>query len=44
MNVKTVYTLFKRSRINKKIAIGASEEYGGSKKGLRKVAWKKGIT
>jgi len=36
MNVKTLYTLFKRSRINKKIVRGASEEHSGSKKGLIK--------
>jgi len=34
----TLYTLFKRSRILKKIIIGASDEYIGSKNGLRKVA------
>jgi len=44
MNVKTLYTLFKRSRITKKIIIGASEEYSCSKNGLRTVAWKNGIT
>ena len=41
MNVKVLYTLFKQSRINKKRVIGASDEYSGSKKGLRKIAWKK---
>ena len=44
MNIKTPYTLFKRSRIPKKIVIGAIYEYSGSKNGLRKVAWKNGIT
>ena len=41
MNNKALYTLFKRSRIPKKIIIGAIYEYIGSKNGLRKVAWKK---
>ena len=36
MNTQALYTLFKRSRINKKIIIGVSEEYSGSKKGLIK--------
>jgi len=44
MNIKALYTLFKRSRINKRIVRGASEEYSGSKKGLSKVAWKNGMT
>ena len=44
MNIQALYSLFKRSRIPKKIVIGASDEYSGSKKGLRKVAWKNGIT
>jgi len=44
MNIKPLYSLFKRSRIPKKIIIEASDEYVGSKNGLRKVAWKNGIT
>ena len=44
MNIKVLYTLFKRSRITKKIIIGAIYEYIGSKNGLRKVAWKNGMT
>jgi len=44
MNIKALYALFQRSRINKKIVRGASEEYRGSKKGLGKVAWKDGMT
>jgi len=44
MNIKTVYSLFKRGRIPKKIVRGASDEYSGSKKGLRKVGWKNEIT
>jgi len=44
MNIKALYTLFKRSRIPKKIIIGAIYEYIGSKNGLRTVAWKNGMT
>ena len=44
MNIKALYTLFKRNRINKKIVREASDEYIGSKNGLRTVAWKNGIT
>jgi len=44
MNVKKLYSLFKRSRINKRRVIGASDEYSGSKKGLRRIAWKNWIT
>ena len=44
MNIKALYTLFKRSRIPKKRVIGTSDEYIGLKKRLRKVAWKNGIT
>jgi len=44
MNIKALYTLFKRSRITKKILIGAIYEYIGSKNGLRTVAWKNGMT
>ena len=44
MNIKTLYTPSKRSRIAKKRVRGASEEYIGSKKGLRKVLWKNRIT
>ena len=44
MNIKALYTLFKRSRIPKKIVKGAIYEYIGSKNGLRKVTWKNGIT
>jgi len=44
MNIKALYSLFKRSRIPKKIAIGAIYEYIiGSKNGLRTVAWKNGM-
>jgi len=43
MNIKALYTLFKRSRINKKRIIGAIYEYIGSKNGLRAVAWKNGM-
>ena len=43
-NIKALYSLFKRSRIPKKIVIGTSDEYIGSKNGLRTVAWKNGIT
>jgi len=38
MNVKALYSLFKQSRIPKKIIIGAIYEYIGSKNELRKIA------
>ena len=44
MNIQALYSLFKRSRIPKKIVIGAIYEYIGSKNGLRKIAWKNGMT
>jgi len=44
MNTITLYSLFKGSRIPKKIIIRAIYEYIGSKNGLRTVAWKNGLT
>jgi len=44
MKVITLYSLFKGSRIPKKIIIRAIYEYIDSKNGLRTVAWKNGLT
>jgi len=44
MNKLRIYSLFKGSRIPKKIIIRAIYEYIGSKNGLRTVAWKNGLT
>jgi len=44
LNKLKIYSLFKGSRIPKKIIIRAIYEYIGSKNGLRTVGWKNGLT